>query len=231
MIMQNEIWIDIIPSMGTPAVDGKWLYFGPTAELHSMVDRLNRLVEEGNLDAAKIARKLPNIDPFPDKPCVLCVFTSNDDTSKSHAKKLLKDEFGINVSTWKSDLQTFADWAPDGWLKIESEINKLRKQIKDKRFENEDKVRLKQLADSLLNGIEGIQTPSRLAEIELSKTKHSVDKLLHDLGPFGDASSGQILVRLDDIQKLLHNLIEKHQNEPNRADIYPLKEEPDRVFV
>src|SRR4051794_11648308 len=100
MILQNEHWFDVMPSrdaLGT-AIEGKWLHFGPTQELHSWLKRLDLLVENRQIAAAKVARKLPGVDAFPDKECVLCVFTPGDKESKERARQILKGEFNIDVS-------------------------------------------------------------------------------------------------------------------------------------
>ena len=94
MILQDDYWFDILPShRRTTRAEGKWLHFGPTATLHSWVDQLDELVEADKLLAAKIARKQPGIDPFPEKPCVLCVYTSDDVASKKEARTILNKAF------------------------------------------------------------------------------------------------------------------------------------------
>src|SRR5271167_1210816 len=101
MIIESEVWYDIVPEdePTTDAEIGKWLYFGEKDRLHSWLPRLNVLVERGSLMAAKVSRKDPRWDPFPHKPCVLCVFTTSDDSDKARAKQLLTTEFGIEVNT------------------------------------------------------------------------------------------------------------------------------------
>jgi hypothetical protein len=100
---------------------GKWLYFGPTEDLHLWANKLNELVESGSLLAAKIARKSPEWDPVPHKPCVVCVYAYEDESSKDQARSTLRAAFGVEVSVWKSELETEVDWAPDGRLRIELE--------------------------------------------------------------------------------------------------------------
>jgi hypothetical protein len=131
MILQNEYWFDVVPSRREPkaTLAGKWLHFGPTALLHSWLERIDRLVEGGQIAAAKVARKLPESDPFPNKPCVVCVFTPADEQSKERARQVLKREFDIDVSVWKSEEQTLQDWEPGGWLQAEAEVNRLRRQL------------------------------------------------------------------------------------------------------
>jgi hypothetical protein len=144
MILQNDYWFDILPSRGEPdtTIDGKWLHFGPTHELHSWLERLDRLVEHGQIHAAKVARKLPRVDPFPNKPCVLCVFTPGDERSREHARQVLKSEFNIDVSVWKSEEQTIRDWQPGGWLQVEAEVNRLREQLEREGLGEEGRSRL-----------------------------------------------------------------------------------------
>ena len=92
MILMNNVWIDIIPLdyMTFNDITGKGLYFEDTQKLHALVEELNQLVESGAIPAVKITRKLPEHDPFPEKPCVLCAFTSNDPKEKERVKKLIR---------------------------------------------------------------------------------------------------------------------------------------------
>src|SRR5713101_5198578 len=71
VILQDQYWYDILPSSGSGMnpIDGKWLYFDDTKKVHALLDDLNALVESADIPAAKIARKIPAIDPFPEKPC------------------------------------------------------------------------------------------------------------------------------------------------------------------
>src|SRR5215210_2892306 len=117
MISQNEYWYNIDSgSEQRQRVTGKWLFFDDKEKLHALVGDLDRLVEAGAIPAAKVAVKHPDFDPFPEKPCVLCVFTSDDTLEKERVKELLKKELGISVSVWKSDKQTMQDWEEGGWL-------------------------------------------------------------------------------------------------------------------
>ena len=85
MILQNDYWYDILPTTkGKGRIEGKWLFF--TSKLHALTEDLDRLVEGGQIRAAKIARKLPAHDPFPEKACVLCVFTSDDPEEKQRSR-------------------------------------------------------------------------------------------------------------------------------------------------
>jgi hypothetical protein len=172
MIFQDEYWFNVLPSRGrsSASLDGKWLYFGPTNELHSWLDRLNKLVEDDQIPAAKVARKLPGSDPFPDKPCVLCAFTAGDEVSKAHTQQVLRDAFNIEVSVWKSNEQTQKDWMPGGWLRLEAEINQLRLRIRDEGLGRAHRARLQRMAADLIETIGEIDEPSRLAEIEISRT-------------------------------------------------------------
>ncbi len=101
---------------------------GPTEELHLYKDLLHTLVEEGELLAAKIARKDPKTDPFPHKPCGLYVYTSGDRTEIEQVRTRLID-IGLTPSQWKSEIDTRIDWEADGKLYQEAEIVKAKKQL------------------------------------------------------------------------------------------------------
>ena len=103
MIIRGMHWFDVIPSgRRSRDVDGKWMIFGPTAEFHGHLEGLDQMVEAGEIKAAKIARKLPGFDVFPEKPCVICVFTADDEAEKSAVKALLQKRLGLTPSSWKS---------------------------------------------------------------------------------------------------------------------------------
>ncbi|MCW7080299.1 MAG: hypothetical protein OCU16_04300 [Candidatus Methanospirare jalkutatii] len=106
---------------------GSGLFFGDTSFIHSLLPELDDLVEKGEIRAVKISRKIPEYDPFPEKPCVMCVFTSDEQYEKERVKNLLKSKFNIEVTVWKSEEQTLKDWEKGGWLRIQAEINELRK--------------------------------------------------------------------------------------------------------
>ena len=152
MILQNDYWYDILPTTkGKGRIEGKWLFFDETSKLHALAEDLDRLVEGGQIRAAKIARKLPAHDLFPEKPCVLCVFTSDDPEEKETVKALLQSEFGIDVTAWKSEQQTKLDWQKGGWLQIQAASNQLKRAIEaglvtDK---HEAQQRLSELAERI----------------------------------------------------------------------------------
>lgn len=231
MILQNDYWFDIVPSRGGYGVTiaGKWLHFGPTPELHSWLERLERLVEDGRIAAAKVARKLPGLDPFPDKPCVVCVFTAGDELSKQHSRQAFETEFKVKVSIWKSEDQTRQDWQPGGWLQLEAELNQLRKRIEREGLREEGKSRLRQLADRLRREVETID-PSRKAEIESGRTAALAVQLLEDL-PLSGVSEPTILARLDAIQAQLAQLTEKGQAPNPEAALASVIEDRESIFV
>jgi hypothetical protein len=78
MILQSQYWYDVVPRSGDTMspIAGKWLYIDETEKLHALLAALDTLVEAEEIPSAKRARKLPGVDPFPEKQCVLCVFTS-----------------------------------------------------------------------------------------------------------------------------------------------------------
>lgn len=132
MITESRIWINIGASDQRRNADirtkikGKWLVFGETAELNLFRDLINTLVEEGDLRAAKIARKDPEHDPFPYKDCVLYVFTSDDGDEKQRTFERLR-QIVLEPASWKSEQDTARDWQPDGKLRQERVVAKKRK--------------------------------------------------------------------------------------------------------
>lgn len=120
MILQNKVWTKLVGTdheARAPRIAGKWLCFGPTQEMHLFRDLLHKLVEDGTLLAAKIARKDPETDPFPHKDCVICVYTTAERDEIERASRKLK-EIGLNPSAWKSEADTKADWTSQGKLKL-----------------------------------------------------------------------------------------------------------------
>ena len=124
MVENGRHWIAIVPSRpcASQVAAGKWLYFGERSELHSWAKKLDELIESGQLMSAKIAQKTPGVDPVPQKPCVVCVYTPKDADAKEQARQLILKEFGVELSIWKSEAQTQADWAPGGSLREEYEV-------------------------------------------------------------------------------------------------------------
>ena len=71
--------------------------------LHSYVKKLNQYVESGELRAAKVAMKHPDYDPFPEKDCVMCIFTTGSKEHKDNTKAFIKEKFRIEPAAWKSE--------------------------------------------------------------------------------------------------------------------------------
>jgi hypothetical protein len=135
MIKEDLYWYNIIPSQ-LPVLDdcvnvGKWMCFGSKEVMHLYIDLLNTLVENGSFRSVKISKKDPKHDLFPHKECVICVFTSDDETEKAHVQKHLK-EIGLDPKEWKSDKQTHIDWSEKGKLFLEAEIIKKKKRLSTK---------------------------------------------------------------------------------------------------
>lgn len=172
MILQDQYWYIIQSSASTRnsyVVTGKWLIFGPPEQLHALLPRLDELVESGDLIAVKVARKLPAFDPFPDAPCVICAYTTDDSVEKERVKQLLTEEFGFNISVWKSDEQTRKDWDEGGWLRIRSQITEVRRALESSRSGPELKAtreRLEALTRELQKTLS--ERPEQLTEAQLS---------------------------------------------------------------
>jgi hypothetical protein len=202
MILANEYWYDIVrKGEHTPTAIGKWLYFGEKDRLHSWLPRLDVLVERGSLIAAKISRKDPKSDPFPHKQCVLCVFTADDDNERERAKQLLARELGIEVKTWKSDAQTMRDWEEDGWLRIESEISKIKRALASGGNPSSPEImgELRALTDRLSNLASNPTSVTLAEEFRLSNTDNFIHELKSSLAA-GDLTLSVILDRLDKLQ-------------------------------
>lgn len=199
MILQDQYWYSIWPTAAGPsgdAITGKWLVFGPTEELHALLPRLNELIESGALRGAKVARKLPGIDPFPDAPCVVCAYTSDDAAEKERIKQRLIEEFSFDVSIWKSDEQTRKDWNEGGWLRVRSEITDIRRVLASSRPGaeiNAAKDRLKKLTNELKNTLR--TQPEQLTEAQYSGLRDAAAALQEStLGGRNDDIAARVLV-------------------------------------
>jgi hypothetical protein len=212
MIYQNAIWYDILPSdlSWDEDIAGKWLYFDDTQKIHALLEDLDRLVEAGDIRAAKVARKLPEFDPFPENSCVLCVFTSNDPNEKKRVKKLLKDRFDISVVCWKSDRQTERDWQNDGWLHMRSEINWLRRDIETSEASDVQAAqqRILTLTEQLENIIADIEDPNQQLELQLVEI-HQLKKQNEESLLNRDASQEDVLERLARLERLITEMASK----------------------
>ena len=190
---------------------GKWLYFGEKDRLHSWLPRLDVLVERRSLMAAKISRKDPKFDLFPHKPCVLCVFTADDDNERAQAKQLLAREFGIEVKTWKSDAQTMRDWAEDGWLRIELEISKIKRALASGESPNSPEIvrELRALTDRLSNLAANPTSVTLAEELRLSQTDNFIRELKSNFG-HDDLTLSIILNKLDQLQSHILRISNPH---------------------
>jgi len=134
MIRENAVWVNFLPSdygaaQASDPIAGKWLCFGSKEELHLYGPLLDKLVEEGVLRAAKLAKKDPRTDPFPHKECVLCVFTSDNPPEKTRVHDTLRD-IGLHPQSWKSNADTLRDWEPGvGALALERDIVRRKREI------------------------------------------------------------------------------------------------------
>jgi hypothetical protein len=184
MIYENPYWIVIYPKNNpelTRTITGKWLYFDHHKEnIFSLIDELDQLVETGVFREVKISRKNPETDPFPEKPCVLCVFTSDDPDEKERVKNILKDNFNFSVDLWKSDKQTSEDWEKTGWLSIQSNINKIRKEISSGKVPdtNEAIQKLLVLSKQLERSLMRIQNLDQLKEVQRNLLYEQTHKII-----------------------------------------------------
>lgn len=125
MITQSNVWLYMKPGrrIDYSKLTGKWLCFGKKEKIHGYIDEINSLAERGIFRAAKISRKLPEHDHFPNKSCVLCVYTSSDEKEKEAVQKKLKS-MGLWPAKWKSKEETGKDWEKGGKLYKEFIQNK-----------------------------------------------------------------------------------------------------------
>jgi hypothetical protein len=212
MIIQNNHWYDILPKdLSTlKPIAGKWLYFGETPKIHALLDDLDRLVESGMIPAAKIARKLPDYDLFPENPCVLCVFTTHEPEEKEQVKHLLKDRLGVSVKVWKSELQTLLDWQEDGILRIRASLTQIRRDI-ESGWVTDIQAAQKQilvLMQRLQSAIRDIDEPERIAEIYRSSIRTLQRGIEAGLSEQNPTYSG-MLSRLDTLEDMTATILAK----------------------
>jgi hypothetical protein len=133
MVTQNPTFFIINPASGRlgPQVRGKWLFFGEIDGVNDLMTTIDALVERGELQGALISRKMPGKDLFPHKDNVLCLYTTGDQAEIENARRVMVEQLGLAPALWKSDAQTFVDFGPEGWLKLESLIIEIRKDIAD----------------------------------------------------------------------------------------------------
>ncbi|MCP4428868.1 MAG: hypothetical protein GY803_30655 [Chloroflexi bacterium] len=214
MIFKSIYWIDILPSDNQDnlsQIAGKWLHFDDKEKIHALIDELEQLVESGDIIAAKIATKLPEHDPFPDKPCVLCIFTSNDPDEKEQVRNLIKTHFGITLTSWKSEEQTEQDWQPgEGFLWVQAKIIRLKREIESGKTTNyaQSQRQIITLTNQLYGLVDEIDNPNRKIEIypklwQEFRTEMKAD--LSEQNPPYDAVSD----RLNNLERMLSTLTEK----------------------
>lgn len=134
MITQNPSFFIINPADGMPSaqVRGKWLFFGEGEKVAGLIPALDALVEGGELLGALVSRKTPGEDPFPHKDHILCVYTTDVKADIERTRQVMVEKLGLTPVLWKSDVQTFRDFKPGGWLKLESLVVEMRKDFSDR---------------------------------------------------------------------------------------------------
>ncbi|HEU4561955.1 MAG TPA: hypothetical protein VFS20_29280 [Longimicrobium sp.] len=218
MIVRNAQWFDVVPSDGKRReIDGKWLIFGPTAELHRHLEQLDALVEAGEIKAAMVTRKVPSHDLFPEKPCVICVFTADDPAEKAAVKALLQERLGLTPSSWKSDAQTRKDWEEKGWLRLQAEAGRLRREIYNGTVGDADAAR-----ERLFALTAQISALSATADDEDRRAEFA-GRLAHDVaaetraGGMNVLSFADVLQRLDRIERAIQSHAETPKTGPASA--------------
>ena len=134
MITESPVYFIINPASGMASgkVRGKWLFWGEGEKVAALLTRIDALVEGGELLGALISRKTPDQDPCPHKDPILCVSTTDAKDEIERAREVMVAKLGLTPVLWKSDAQTFSDFKPGGWLKLESQIAEIRKDLADK---------------------------------------------------------------------------------------------------
>jgi hypothetical protein len=233
MIFQDQYWYDIIPSSGyeLEPIDGKWLYFDNTQKLHALLDGLNTLVESGDIPAAKIARKIPEVDPFPNKQCVLCVFTSDINSEKERIKNLLKVKLGISVNVWKSEEQTRSDWQEGGWLKVQSDILRIRRGIEAGSVTDVQlaQQRLLELTRQLEDMMKNIDDPNREAEMDLNKVLEVHKKI--EASPSDQVGMIEIVSRLKSLESTVNAVLSKFGTGEIGYEVKPKSYGSNLIFI
>jgi hypothetical protein len=220
MILANSVWYDIISTTNHSErkIEGKWLYFGDKELIHSWIDKLHALVEVGDLKAIKVSRKIPEHDPFPQKPCVVCFFTSDDANEKEEIKSLILKEFDINVHIWKSDIQTHQDWANNGWLRIEADLNDLIKAIKRVKGHSDKKqiLLINKIVISLEEIIEKEDDPFKIAEFKKSGLEKII-KFCRDEFLTEDINLDTVYLKIKGLEDKINDL----QRVKSNTDMFP----------
>lgn len=233
MIYQSSYWYDIVPSSDARRgkITGKWLYFDKTEKLHQLLGALNVIVESGRIRAAKVARKLPEIDPFPEKQCVLCIYTSSDKEEKETVKKLLADELSISVSVWKSDEQTRRDWEKGGWLRLQADISKIRRAIEAGRVEDVQSAqnRVLELTRKLEELMKSIDDPDQKAELDFNKVHEVQRQIAADLTT--ETKSPEILSRLKGLEDAVAAVLSKLESGEIGFDMQLKSDSQNLIFV
>ena len=193
MILKDKYWYNIGPKnrydRSTKMFDsefgitGKWLYYVPIEQMEYLIEQINNLADEDQLRYVKITRKDKGHDRLPIEPCKICIFTSDDENEKAFVKKLLKDRLKIDVTIWKSDKQTEADWNKDGWLAIGSELVKLLEKSK-KGLSQQEVNRIKNLTkklDIIRNKNEYDGQIEEMEKANFWRIQLEIDKLLPEI--------------------------------------------------
>ncbi|MEN0049217.1 MAG: hypothetical protein AAF806_19310 [Bacteroidota bacterium] len=222
MIYSDNIWYTLLMKEGqlNLEIDGKWLLFGQKNVFHSWLEKMNCLVESKKIKAIKVSRKLPEFDPFPQKPCVICFYTSDSPEEKQTIKNLILNEFNIEVFIWKSDRDTIKDWSDNGWLKLEAALTRLVRKYKSEQLEKGDIEKAKQIISRLETHINSENIPSRIAEFKKSGVEDFIRdnkvELLSD-----EISLKKLFEKIEDLEKRIQQSHLSYKNEnPDSSDLF-----------
>ena len=90
---------------------GKWVFFGGRDTLRQFAEKLDPLVEEKTIPAAKYDREV--IDAFELGECVMCIycdFRQRDDVWQA------LESIGVTDKMWVFEKETMERWLPGGYL-------------------------------------------------------------------------------------------------------------------
>jgi hypothetical protein len=113
VISEDAAWLKILPAEQDgprtfPEIAGKWLCFCPKETLHSYIEIINKLVDEGTFKAAKFAKADFGSASCARQETVLCIYTSDDPDERQLVYDNLR-EIGLHPRRWKSDIETLLD--------------------------------------------------------------------------------------------------------------------------
>jgi len=126
MISESKVWMFSNNSENKTldeSTKGKWLVKGSLKYFEKTFPKIDYLVEQGKIYAAKYTHKKNiNEEMLPFNKPEMCVY-ADDKTKEKTLEELLN--LGIKKAEWKYNSETRKDWQPGGKLYKESERQRL----------------------------------------------------------------------------------------------------------